>query len=455
MYLWSKNEFKNMLAAFAASVFYLFTPYHLVDLHFRVSIGELTIFALLPLLLLCIQKILINYKKIILLYITILFSLIILAHAGTGFFSLIIIIPYIIYNCYFKTTSRIKISRNKLFLIIIAALFSGAVISSYIFLPYLLLAKYTYASLLTSTTATSVPVQELLFSQWRLGFLFQGHKGELGLIIGYTQLFVLFAMLAFLIKKQFKRIIISPQIIWLFISFLLIFLISPFSHQIWKTFSFLNVVQFSYRLLLLLTVCISVLAGYYALVLLKKPWLICLLLTLTIGYTVLNWGHRTIIPAINDSFLMNNLPYSTSEGEGFCCAGTTIWGDIKNPWIKEVPKEHLEIIQGKAEWKQILRTSVKHEYILYNEAQVVIRENTIYFPGWTVKDNQKILNIYYSTNYPKGVMQFNLSKGLHLITVEYQDPLILRLMKFLNILIILIIFAIIVAYNTKRFLPRN
>jgi len=453
MYLWAKNEFKNTLAAFTASIFYLFTPYHLVDLHFRVSIGELTIFALLPLLLICIQKIFIDYKKILLLYISILFSLIIVAHAGTGFFSLLIVIPYIIYNCCFKKPFK-KIKHNQLSFKIFAALFFGAIISSYIFLPYLLFAKYTYAYILTSNVVSFVSIRDLLFSQWRFGFLFQGHKGELGLLIGYTQLFVLFAMLALLIKKQFKRMTITPQIIWLALSFLLIFLISPFSYQIWKTFSFLNVIQFSYRLLLLLTVCISVLAGYYALTLLKKPFFIYLLLALTVGYTLLNWGQRTILPAINDSYLIHNLPYSTAEVEGFCCAGTTIWGDIKNPWIDIVPKEHLKIIQGEAEWKQTLRTSVKHEYIVYNETPVIVQENTIYFPGWTVKDNQKTLNIYYSTTTPKGVIRFDLSPGLHSITVEYKDPLVFRLLKLLNILVILIIFAIIVIYNTKRFLQK-
>jgi len=47
MYLWLKTEF-NENSAFVGSLFYLFAPYHLEDLHFRVSVGEVLSFAPLP-----------------------------------------------------------------------------------------------------------------------------------------------------------------------------------------------------------------------------------------------------------------------------------------------------------------------------------------------------------------------------------------------------------------------
>jgi hypothetical protein len=449
MYLWCKNVFKNTVAAFTASIFYLFTPYHLVDLHFRVSIGEISVFALLPLLLYYIQLFLTNNKKITLLYISLIFSSIILSHAGTGFFSLIIIIPYILYYIYFKKTPNKSIKHHQQIIGLILCFIPSLIISSYVFIPYLLFAKYTYANMLTSSTVSFVKINELLYSPWRIGFLFQGHKGELSLLIGYTQIFVLFSILILAINNFRKKIINNLLIFWLAISFGLIFLISPYSYQIWKTFHYLNVIQFSYRLLLLLTLCISMLAGYYALHLSKKKWFIYLLLTLTITNTILNWGHRNIIPTINDNYLINNLPKSTTEGEGFGGAGSTIWTDIKHPWISEIPQKHLEIINGKAEWKEISRTSVKHEYILVNEAPIVVQENTLYFPGWTVKDNNKMLNIYYSTDRPKGIIEFNLSPGLHYIQVEYKDIAHFWISKLLSIATGIVIVLIVILYNIK------
>ncbi len=59
MYLLSNKVFKNNLAAFTSSIFYLFTPYHLISLHFKVTIGEILVFTLIPLLFLS----LINLKE--------------------------------------------------------------------------------------------------------------------------------------------------------------------------------------------------------------------------------------------------------------------------------------------------------------------------------------------------------------------------------------------------------
>jgi len=48
MYLWIKKLTQNNLAAFTAAIFYLFNPYHLIDIHLRATLGESTIFTLAP-----------------------------------------------------------------------------------------------------------------------------------------------------------------------------------------------------------------------------------------------------------------------------------------------------------------------------------------------------------------------------------------------------------------------
>ena len=49
MYIWVKYEI-NGKAGFTAAVFYLFAPYHLVDIHFRVTVAESMSFAFIPIL---------------------------------------------------------------------------------------------------------------------------------------------------------------------------------------------------------------------------------------------------------------------------------------------------------------------------------------------------------------------------------------------------------------------
>ena len=60
MYYWIKEETKNKIAGFVAGIFYLFAPYHLLDLHFRFAIGEILAFAILPACFYFIKK---NGKK--------------------------------------------------------------------------------------------------------------------------------------------------------------------------------------------------------------------------------------------------------------------------------------------------------------------------------------------------------------------------------------------------------
>ena len=56
MYFWIKDLF-GKISGFAAAIFYLFVPYHLIDIHFRVDIGETLSFVFLPLTLLFARKI--------------------------------------------------------------------------------------------------------------------------------------------------------------------------------------------------------------------------------------------------------------------------------------------------------------------------------------------------------------------------------------------------------------
>ena len=56
MYLWIRTVTGNKFAAFVSAIFYVFNPYHLIDIHFRATLGESTIFTLAPLIFFFITK---------------------------------------------------------------------------------------------------------------------------------------------------------------------------------------------------------------------------------------------------------------------------------------------------------------------------------------------------------------------------------------------------------------
>ena len=56
MYLWVRELTGNKLAAFTSAIFYIFSPYHLIDVHFRATLGESTIIMLAPIQLYFLTK---------------------------------------------------------------------------------------------------------------------------------------------------------------------------------------------------------------------------------------------------------------------------------------------------------------------------------------------------------------------------------------------------------------
>ena len=106
------------------------------------------------------------------------------------------------------------------------------------------------------------------------------------------------------------------------------------------------------------------------------------------------------------------------------------WADPNNFWFSELPKQHLEIIQGKAIVKELKRTSVKHLYVINADTPITIRENTLYFPGWSLKSNGNNIDIYPGK---RGVINAGLPQGLQYIELTYDDLLMYKLSKIMSV----------------------
>lgn len=449
MFFLLRKMFKNDLAAFSGSIIYLFTPYHLVDLHFRVALAEIIAFVLPPIILFLILKLKETEKLIFILLIGLLFGLFFLTHPAQFIFYSGLFFIYLFFQ-------KLIVKENNLQTIIkvIISFLIGLAISSFAWLPRFTLTQFTYGSLLIKTPVIFLKPLELLYAPWRLGFLFQGHKGELSFLIGYTQIILILFSIYFLFKQKNNK----ELLFWTLTSIILIFLMLPYSKFIWSVFPLLNLMQFSYRLLHPFVFCLSIITAYLVIKYKKRETIIFIFLILTIGYTLLNWGHRNMIPSIDDNWLRKNITYSTRQGEGVVEADP-IWWNIKNGlWISQNPKTHLQIIQGRGQIKELSRNSVSHEYIIYSAQNTTILENTFYFPGWSVKVDSKPVKINYKMpNFPAR-MVFNVPGGIHYIQVRYSDIPIIQYAKILSLSIIFLISVYSIFYLIKyiiKILPKN
>lgn len=432
MYVYAKQIFKNNFAAFTSSIFYQFAPYHLIDLHFKVVIGELMFFTFLPLFFLSVQKFITNMKKINVLFLAISFAILVMSHVVIAFFAATLATAYVL------------IQRNtKLFFVTLLAFGIGAILSLYVWLTPFFLSKYTLLSQLSLGRIDSRSLSELLYSPWRMGFLFQGPQGEISHLIGYTQILLIIFWIALILLRKITKKYHVKILFWLFSSLLLIFLITPAADLFWRITPFIGFTG-NHRLLLLLVFCTSLLAGYLASVYPNKQKFLYILILVTILSTLLNWGHRRVIPHITDQVLIHHVWKSTAEGEGHYYANSQ-FRDPKHPWFSKLPSAHLETIKGTAEIKELERKSTKHIYIVNAKTPTILRENTLYFPGWQVRSNTNNVSIKPDK---EGIITFQLPQGLHLVEVTYTDLESYKILKLLSVSgFITILFALLIFWK--------
>lgn len=154
-----------------------------------------------------------------------------------------------------------------------------------------------------------------------------------------------------------------------------------------------------------------------------------MLLFVTIFSTILNWGHRRVIPEITEQTLINTVWKSTANGEGHFYANSQ-YRSLKDPWFSKRPRDPIEFVSGSGEMKVLERTTTKHTYIISAFTPVRVKENTLFFPGWEIRSNNKII-----TAVPdgEGVTTFKLAKGLHYIEMRYEDVTIYKQLKIISI----------------------
>lgn len=440
MYFFSKYLFKEKLSAFAASIFYIFAPYHLISLHFKITIGEILSFTLIPLLFLFIQRLIKEKKYIYLILSGLILGLISLSHIYISIILFPIISSYIVYKLYIN---------KKSLLYICLILLINLCISLFQIIPSLIYNN----SLFTSVNPVNISalyypnIIDLLYAPWRFGLLFQGPKGELSYLIGYTQLFIIIFFVISLLKNKLTKRYKKDIFFWLFFIFIFIILMNPISKYFWSSLPMIGSAG-PHRLLILITFFVSVLSGYFVLINRKKEVFIYTIIILTIGTTILNWGQRRVIPQINDNSLKNNLPLSTAKGEAHFYANSK-WVNSKNPWFYKIPNNNIEIIEGEGTIKILSRSSTKHVYEISAKSNVLLKENTLYFPGWTAYSSGKNINLSPDNN---GVINLSLSKGNHVLYLTYSDLQLFSLSKILSEVSLVLIFMYLLYSFLNKYL---
>ena len=344
-----------------------------------------------------------------------------LSHQAISLISFPFIIAYCLYLWVTKNHKKIKYIFFYIF-----TLLTGLLLSCFYWIPVIFESKYM--NLLAKGNISFIPLGELIYSPWRWGFLFQGHKGELSFIVGYVQWFVVIFSIILFIKGKISLKEKGVYLISVISFFILIIMTQSVSSPIWMNISLLRGFEFSYRLLLLASFFSSIIAGITVKNITKKWFFIglCLIVILT---TILNWGNRRTIPQLNDQAIKYDFPRNmTKVGNS-----VTIWVDSDKFKSNARLVPHITIPQGEAKILETFRSSVKHEYLIkVTSKNALIKENTLYFPGWKLYVDNNIYPINFQNPKYPGIILFDLSPGLHDIKISFEDTPIRKISKLIS-----------------------
>lgn len=434
MYIFVRKDLGEK-AAFTAGVFYIFTPVHLVNMHFQVTIAMTLSYIFLPLSLYLTRKILLNYSSKWIVFYAINIMFFILSHQIISLSFLPINIFYALFLIKHNDIKKIKIVNYFI------SFFLGLLISSFYWLPAIIESRFTQQALIKNEWLLFSSLPQLLYSPWRYGLLFQGHKGEISLIIGYTQVLIIILGVILILFK--KNLIIKLKIhlkFFLIICLILIILMLPLFKEFWYFIPFLKSFQFTSRLLVATAFCTAIIAGV-VIKIIDKNWFMIFICTLTIFYTILNWGNRMSIPQINDNVLKKENDIWPRLGIVRLEPSSPIWANLNKNLYSIKRTSNLNILEGNVSVKEISRSSINHKYLInVRSSAAKIRENTLYFPGWTLIVNNSERKINFQDNENKGIIIFNLEKGTHKVELTYKRTFIRKVSNVITIISFLFLF---------------
>lgn len=421
MYLLGK-ELTGKYGGFLASVFYLTFPFRLVNLYIRGSIGEIISLSLFPALLWLTVKYIEKPDKVKLALSSLLVAILILSHNIMSFlffpFYLIFIFFYL---SYIKRNISEFIVKNFFPLVLL-----GLGLSAYFFIPALLEKKYIVLSQvrLADPLTHFITVDNFAQVTYGSGSPSSFSVGPIHLIAATFGLIFLIAHKANFNKYKFIAIYIVVS------SLLLLFLMFKNALFFW-TFPPLSWLDFPWRLLTPLGFFLSFSTIFFAL---SKNLKI-------LGFFLVSVAIATSLGMVlpREHIFRPDSYYATND------ATTTSADELMPIWVKDKPKNRyinkVEIEDEKAPVYNLNYNSRLIEFDLIADSKTEVYINTIYFPGWEFKANEKKLILDYDN--PQGRISFQLPEGKYKISGQFKETTVRKVSDIITIFSSFILFSLL------------
>ena len=414
--------------AIASSLFYLYAPYHAVNMYVRGAVGEYYAYAFLPLLFFGIAGI---FKK----GFKFLFAgalglaAIILSHNILGlitvYFLFLTLVILLILFFYKKISVRVLIS----FIIIILL---GISLSSFFILPAVFEKDYTLVNSLTAGGSNYrnhfVSIVQLWDSPWGFGGSVSGLMDGLSFKIGKFHILASLLALFLLQKRQFYFSLT------VFVIFLLsVFMMTEESSFIYSLLPYFNFIQYPWRFLNFVVFSIPLLLISLNNI---QNRLIKTLLIFFLASAVVLINHKYF--SVQYIYPLTENDYLSSRELQFKISGISdeyLPPDLVPPKIEnEIAKD---LIQGEKVKLAILENETRYKSLnFFVDREVQVKTNIAFFPGWQASvDNKKI-----PIDKEDGFVTVNLPAGRHKLEFNFKNTpvrTVSNTISFLSLILIL------------------
>ncbi len=264
MYFFSK-EFFGKAGGITSALFYVYAPYHALDIYVRGDVAEFWAYAFVPLVFYGLWKAYKEERWVFLGLGSLGYAGIILSHNLTA----MMVSPFLILFSFALIISSYRKKRMKAISYLIGTIVFGVLISAFYWLPALYEMKYTnVSSVIGGIGANYVCINQLWSSPWGYGGSIPGCVDGLSFMAGKLHILVsIFSFIWVIILLTVrKKVDISRSVLVIFSFFGFIFslfLTLEASGFIWNNIPLMQFFQFPWRFLLTASFFSSVLAGSF------------------------------------------------------------------------------------------------------------------------------------------------------------------------------------------------
>lgn len=458
MYLLAK-EFWGKLGGILSALFYVYAPYHAVDIYVRGDVAEFWAYAFIPLLFYGLWRMYLENKWRHVVIASISYAFIILSHNLTAVILSPFVLVFIIYLIFLK---RRKIKQKQIIMLFLPLLI-GILISAFYILPAIFEINYTNVFSLIGGGSdfrnNFVCLTQLWTGTWGFGGSVEGCADGLSFMIGKYHIvlsIILFAVSSYILfskkySKKFEKE--RNKLLFLVFSFSGLLVASFFtleiSRPIWELINIMSFLQYPWRFLIMVVFFASFICGSLLWYLEKfmKSKRNYLLLSIFIFIVFIILSAKFFVPQkvlnqtsseLTSDYALKWITSKTSDEympKSFSKPGSYfVLPNIKNLVTKDLK---VEIISKKTQELNLKLTVYRNnDYIL----------PVAYFPAWTAQIDGENLSLKEDK---RGIL-VNFPKGDHRLLLSFKQTPVEKLANFLSIAGILSVFAGIIYKRAKH-----